>query len=132
MRHRLLPHLLCLTLAACAAPATPRLPASFTLERGQGADLAPGLSLRFDAVADSRCPRGVYCIWAGKLDYRFSILRAGAALDSFTLSPAQPSATPAALDGRQIVLDASSIPAPAAPGVALAYRATLTILPPTP
>jgi len=132
MGHRLLPHLLCLTLAACAAPATPQAAGPFTLERGQGVELAPGLSLRFDAVDDSRCPGGVQCIWAGKLDYRFSIRRAGAALDSFTLSPGQPSATPAALDGRRIVLDQSSIPAPAAPGVALAYRATLTILPPTP
>jgi hypothetical protein len=123
---------LCATLAACAAPAAPRPAASFTLERGASVEVAPGVTVAFEAVDDSRCPPGVQCVWAGKLSYRFSIRRGSDAPETFALSPAQPSAAPAALDGRRIVLDESAIPPAPAPGAAIDYRATFTLVPPDP
>jgi hypothetical protein len=117
----------CVTLAACAA--APQAASTFTLARGQSADIAPGLSLSFDAVDDSRCPPGVRCVWAGRLSYRFSLRRAGQPPETVTLSPGQPAAAPALLDGRRIVLDEAAIPAAPAPGAAIDYRATIAILP---
>ena len=128
MRHLLFP-IVCATLAACAAPGAPQPERSFTLEQGQAVDLAPGLSLHFDEVEDSRCPPGVQCVWAGKLSYRFSIRRGNAAPETFTLSPGAPEVTPKAVDGRRIVLDETTIPAPPAPGASLVYRATIRIVP---
>ena len=129
MRHFLLPAA-CIVLAACASPAAPKPAGPFTLERGASAELAPGVTLTFESVDDSRCPPGVQCIWAGRLGYRFSIRRGSDAPESFTLSPGQPEATPGALAGRRILLDTATIPAPPAPGAAVNYRATLTLVPP--
>ena len=128
MRHLLLPPFACIALAACAAPAAPRLGA-VTLARGASAELAPGLILTFEAVDDSRCPPGVQCVWAGRVIYRFSIRRAGEPATSFTLSPSEPEAAPEALGGRRIRLDTAAIPAAAAPGAAIDWRATLTLVP---
>lgn len=128
MRHLLLPPFACIALAACAAPAAPR-PAVVTLARGASAELAPGLILTFEAVDDSRCPPGVQCVWAGRLIYRFSIRRAGEPAAPFTLSPTEPEAAPGALGGRRIRLDTATIPAAAAPGGAIDWRATLTLVP---
>ena len=127
MRHLLLP-VACIALAACATPAAPRPAGPFTLERGASIDLAPGVTLTFDGVDDSRCPPGVQCVWAGRLGYRFSIRRGGDAPESFTLSPAQPQAAPGVLAGGRILLDTATIPAPPAPGAAIVYRATLTLV----
>jgi len=133
MRHLLLVPAACIALAACAAPAAPRPAGTFmlelTLERGASAELAPGVTLTFESVDDSRCPPGVQCVWAGRLGYRFSIRRGGDAPESFTLSPAQPEAAPGALAGARILLDTATIPAPPAPGAAIVYRATLTLVP---
>jgi len=128
MRH-LLPPLACIALAACAAPAAPRPAATFTLAPGASATLAPGVTLTFEAADDSRCPAGVQCIWAGALSYRFSIRRGGAAPESFTLSPTAPEAAPGALAGTRILLDTATIPAAPAPGAAITYRATITLVP---
>jgi len=130
-----------ITLAACAVPpgpqAAPRQPPQLlrtvTLAPGAGAELAPGFTLRFDEVEDSRCPPGVNCVWAGKLACRFSLLRAGAAPESFTLAPGDGGHVSPALDGARIALDEASLPAPAAPGAAPNHRVTLTLTPaPTP
>ena len=129
MRHLLLLPPACIALAACAAPAAPRPGGAVTLARGASAELAPGIILTFDAVDDSRCPPGVQCVWAGRLMYRFSIRRAGEPAESITLSPAEPEAAPVALGGRRIRLDTAAIPAAAAPGAAIDWRATLTLVP---
>ena len=129
MRHLLLLPAACIALAACATPAAPRPAGTVTLERGASAELAPGVTLTFEAVDDSRCPPGVQCVWAGRLGYRFSIRRGGDAPESFTLSPAQPEAAPGALAGARILLDTAKIPAPPAPGAAIVYRATITLVP---
>ena len=132
MRHLLLLPAACIALAACSTPATPAAPrpaGPFTLERGASLDLAPGLTLTFESVDDSRCPPGVQCVWAGRLGYRFSIRRGNDAPESFTLSPAQPEAAPGALAGRRILLDTATIPAAPAQGATIVYRATLTVVP---
>lgn len=128
MRHLLLLPPACIALAACAAPAAPR-PGAVTLARGASAELAPGVVLTFEAVDDSRCPPGVQCVWAGRLIYRFSIRRGSDAPESFTLSPTEPEAAPGALGGRRIRLDTTAIPAAAAPGAAIDWRVTLTLVP---
>ena len=128
MRHLLLPAA-CIALAACATPAAPKPAGPFTLERGASAELAPGVTLTFESVDDSRCPPGVQCVWAGRLSYRFSIRRGGDAPESFILSPAQPEAAPGTLAGARLQLDTATIPAPPAQGAAIVYRATLTIIP---
>jgi hypothetical protein len=130
MRHLFALPVLCATLVSCAAPAAPRPARTFMLERGARAEVAPGITITFEAVDDSRCPPGVLCVWAGKLSYRFSIRRGGAAPDTFSLSPGQPGAAPAVLGGRRIVLDEGAIPAPPAPAASVQYRATFAILPP--
>lgn len=134
MRHLAALPVFCATLAACAAPAAPTPGATFTLERGQAVDVAPGVTLVFEAVDDSRCPPGMRCVQAGALRYRFSIRAGAAAPDTFTLSPGQLDAAPQALAGRRILLDEAALPAPAAPGIPIVYRATLRLTPtlPTP
>lgn len=129
MRHLLVLPVLCTALAACATPGAPPGPQAFTLEPGQRVEAAPGVTLAFDSVDDSRCPPGVRCVWAGRLIYRFSIGRAGGSLETFSLSPGEPGATPAALAGRRVVLDESSVPAPAAQGAVAHHRIRLTLLP---
>ena len=116
-------------LAACAAPPPLQAPRAFVLEPGAQARLAPGLALRFDAVDDSRCPPGVQCVWAGRLRCRFSLLRDGAVTASLVLAPGDAGHAVAALDGAQLVLDESSLPAPAAPGAVPNQRVTVKLLP---
>lgn len=130
MRHLLFLAILCTTLAACATRAPLPAVGSFALEPGQRLDLAPDLTLRFDAVEDSRCPPGVLCVWAGRLGYRFSLHARRGAPESFELSPTHPTAAPALLGGRRILLDENTIPPPPVPGATAHYRAGITIAPP--
>jgi hypothetical protein len=128
MRHLFALPVLCAALLGCATPAPPVL-GTFTLEPGQELVVAPDTTLHFDAVDDSRCPPNVHCIWAGRLNYRFSLRHGGTALDNIELSPTQLEAAPAALRGRRILLDPAAIPAPPAPGMPANYRATVTLVP---
>jgi hypothetical protein len=130
MRHLLALPVLCTMLSACASAAAPQA-TRFTLEGGQSALIAPGVMLRLESVEDSRCPPGVRCVWAGRLACHFAIRRDGDEPETFTLSPVAPSAAPRILDGRSIVLDESSLPAPAPPGVTPRHRITFTVLPPS-
>jgi len=132
MRHLLALPVLCTALAACATPAaSPQAAARFSLESGQEVLVAPGVMLRLESVEDSRCPPGVRCVWAGRLACHFAIRRDGDRPETFTLSPVAPAAAPDILGGRSIVLDESSLPPPAPPGVTPRHRITLTVLPPS-
>jgi hypothetical protein len=71
---RATPWICALALAGCnpsgsttvTADVRPPLNQPFTLEVGQAAVFfEPALVIRFAAVADSRCPTNVYCIWEG-------------------------------------------------------------------
>lgn len=132
MRHLLAMPLACAVIVACATPAAPQPAGPFTLARGASVPVAPGITVSFDAVEDSRCPSGVQCVWAGRLSYRFSIRRGDAAPDTFTLSPAQPEAAPAALGGHRIVLDVDTIPPAPPQGTSIDYRATFSVVPSQP
>lgn len=132
MRHLFPLPVLCVLLAACATPSSPQPGGPFTLARGAGMPVASGLVLRFDAVDDSRCPAGVQCVWAGRLSYRFSLRRGAGMSEAFSLSPEQPAAAPAALQGLRIVLDTHAIPPAPAPGATVDYRATFSIVPSQP
>jgi hypothetical protein len=132
MRHLLAMPLACAVIVACATPAAPQPAGPFTLARGVSVLVAPGLTVSFDEVEDSRCPPGVQCVWAGRLSYRFSIRRGGGAPDTFALSPAQPEAAPAALGGHRIVLDADTIPPAPPQGTSIDYRAVFSVVPSQP
>lgn len=128
MRHLLALPFACIMLTACAAPPGPAARV-FTLAPGGSAEAAPGVTLRFEEVEDSRCPPGVRCVWAGKLDCRFSLSQAGAASESFTLSPGDPGHASRLLGGARIELDEASLPAPAAPDALANHRVTVKVLP---
>lgn len=111
---RLLPlsAVLALALGACAATPAPNRQAGrapFHLLPNESIDLAPGVTLTYDSLSDSRCPPDVTCIWAGKLSYQFT-LHTGRKAEPFALGPGQSSYVPAALNGKRIVLDESALP----------------------
>ena len=99
-------------LAACvhAAPATATATATILLIERQSVTVAPGAVLTYDSVADSRCPPDVRCVMAGKVVYSFT-LTLGQAVEHFTLSPAAPAYTSAALGGTRITLADAAPPA---------------------
>jgi hypothetical protein len=72
-------------LAGCAdvIPA-PLHGGSYVLAEHQQAALGGGVSVLYDRFEDSRCPKNVYCIQAGKLSYHF-ILSGPAGKESFEL-----------------------------------------------
>ncbi len=78
-------------LVACAATATeePVKDMHIKLLPEQSAQLVGGATLRYDRAADSRCPPGVRCIWAGEVAYHFT-LQAGGASEQFVLRAEQP------------------------------------------
>jgi hypothetical protein len=102
---------LALTLDGCASAGPQQMKASsLQLVPHQSVELAPGTTLTYDSVSDSRCPPDVKCIWAGKLSYQFT-LKGPAASDSFSLGPDQLEYTSPALHGARVVLDEKAIPA---------------------
>ncbi|WP_426173425.1 hypothetical protein [Massilia sp. TWR1-2-2] len=69
------------SLAGCAGTPLdqPLRGGSFPLAERQAVTLAPGVAVRYDSFADSRCPTGAMCIWAGKVSYNFTLTsKAGA------------------------------------------------------
>ena len=62
---------------------------SFSLDQGATACLtgAEAFSIRFDSVSgDSRCPVGVQCIWAGRVDAVFTLSQGKDTRTTVTLS----------------------------------------------
>ncbi|MBK7937039.1 MAG: hypothetical protein IPJ82_08055 [Lewinellaceae bacterium] len=70
-----------LSLTGCPSPGGDcavdfRVGESFTLDQGTTACLtgAESFTIRFDSISgDSRCPVGVQCIWAGRVDGVFTL-----------------------------------------------------------
>jgi hypothetical protein len=120
---RLLPLLpvfaISLALSACASDGGGAAPGNGPLRLlpHDSATLAPGVTLTYDSVSDSRCPPGVKCIWAGRLDYRFT-LKSGNTVETFALAPDKASHTSGMLPGARIELDTSAVPAATQPPVA--------------
>ena len=123
----------CLLAAACANAAPEKsMDATITLLPAASATLAPtapGATLHFDRIEDSRCPPDARCITAGKLRFHFT-LSASAGHESFALDKEAPSFSPAKLPGLKIAL-APLDPPPARPssasGPAPAIAVTLNI-----
>ena len=76
-----------LSLAGCAdvTPA-PLHGGSYPLAEHQQAALGGGVSVLYDRFEDSRCPKDVYCIQAGKVRYHF-ILSGPAGNENISLEP---------------------------------------------
>jgi hypothetical protein len=74
------------SLAGCAGTAIeqPLRSASYPLAEHQVATLSSTVSVRYDSFTDSRCPKNVMCIWAGKVSYHFT-LTSKAGSESFAL-----------------------------------------------
>lgn len=90
-------------LVLLPASAAPVSGSTLSMTEHQSITVAPGAVLTYDSVNDSRCPPGVQCVVAGKVVYSFT-LTLGETREQFTLTPAAPSFSPAALDGKQIAL----------------------------
>lgn len=115
LRPWLLVLVMSMALGACASDGGgPAAPANgpFRLVPHESATLAPDVTLTYDSVSDSRCPPGVQCIWAGKLEYRFT-LKSASAVETFALAPENTSHTSALLPGARIELDTAAVPAAA-------------------
>jgi hypothetical protein len=124
------PALLCavlpLALSACAGQhaAAPR---TITLAPGGHADIGNGATLAYDSYSDSRCPRGVWCVWSGELVYRFTASN-GKDIEPFTVTLPNTSHVSTALGGARIVLDPARVPPPPHDGSSPAqYSVTLTV-----
>lgn len=122
-------------LAGCAAPPSAApvkdqpMDTSVTLQPEATVAVGPTAMLRYDGVADSRCPPGVHCVWAGELAYKFT-LSSGAGKESFDLTSARPAFDATVLPGARIALATNPEPppkpanAPAAPAPSVALRIT--------
>lgn len=104
-------------LAGCAAapPAAPakeqNMDTRVTLLPERSVAAGPNAMLRYDGVADSRCPPGMTCVWAGELAYTFT-LSSGAGKESFGLTSARPAFDASLVEGLRVALDDSG-PEPA-------------------
>jgi hypothetical protein len=121
-------------LAGCAAPsATPAkdqsMNTSVTLQPERTVAVGPTAVLRYDGAADSRCPPGVQCVWAGELAYKFT-LTSPAGKEMFGLTAAKPAFASSAVTGLRIALGDNPEPKvrPAnAPAPAPAHPVTVSI-----
>jgi hypothetical protein len=115
-------------LAACATMSdAPVKDATLTLQPQQTLAIGETISQRYDSVADSRCPAGARCIWAGKIAYHFTLLgRAGS--EAFTLEPGSPVFDSKVFKGVSIMLAlAEPPPVRAATEPPLPHPVTVTI-----
>ena len=86
-------------LAGCAdvTPA-PLHGGSYVLVEHQQAELGGGVSVLYDRFEDSRCPKNVYCIQAGKVRYHF-ILNGPAGKENISLDNEGDARTSASVPG---------------------------------
>ena len=60
--------------AAVAEPTAAPAPASVVISIGEETSVGPGSRLRLlRMVSDSRCPKGVQCVWAGEVTLEFEL-----------------------------------------------------------
>ncbi len=113
---------------AATAPTDKEQPmnTSVTLQPERSVAVGPS-SLRYDGVADSRCPPNMKCVWAGELAYKFT-LSGPAGQEMFGLTAAKPSFAATTVPGATIALGQSDMPPVAAAGAAaIAHPVTVTI-----
>ncbi|MGZ8320948.1 MAG: hypothetical protein ACXWVD_17750 [Telluria sp.] len=115
-------------LAACATMSeAPVKDATLKLQPQQTLAIGETISLRYDSVADSRCPAGARCIWAGKIVYHFTLLgRTGS--EAFTLESGTPVFDSKVFQGVSVLLaPAEPPPVRAATEPPLQHPVTVTI-----
>jgi hypothetical protein len=122
--------LLCATLpfalCACAGPRV-AVPQAVALAPGQHADIGNGATLSYDSYSDSRCPKGVWCVWSGELVYHFTLVTPKDT-EAFTVTLPGTTHISPALGGARITLDPSHVPPPPHDGSGPAqYAVTLTV-----
>ncbi|QNA88005.1 hypothetical protein G4G28_05050 [Massilia sp. Dwa41.01b] len=128
MRHLFALPVFCAAMAACAAPGGGP-PGPITLALHASAQIAPGLTLTYDSVEDSRCPPGVHCVWAGVLAYHFSLQGKNGPAERFELQPGKPGHASALLPGARIELDESIAASPPPQGAAPTLPVRLRVKP---
>ncbi|MGZ5201582.1 MAG: hypothetical protein ACXWC4_17600 [Telluria sp.] len=113
-------------LSACAGQhaAAPR---TFNLAPGERTEIGYGATLAYDSYSDSRCPKGVWCVWSGELVYRFTAAN-GKVVEPFTITLPNTSYVSSALGGARIALDPARVPPPPHDGSSpTQYSVTLTV-----
>ena len=111
---------LCAAIALCSLMAgagaqMPENSRSVQIAEHQTVTLAPAVSLRYDSAADSRCPKNVQCVVAGKVTHSFT-LSSKTGEEVFTLDREGAQFTSTELPGITIVL--ARDPVPDSPGAA--------------
>jgi hypothetical protein len=103
-------------VTACATLAEdPVKDATLTLQPQQTLALSKTITLRYDRVVDTRCPKGVLCVWAGKVVYHFTLAGVGGT-ESFALEADKPRYLSKVVKGVTIVLATTEPPDVVAPG----------------
>lgn len=98
-------------LAGCASALQEQImDTSLTLLPKASAPLSRSATLRYDGVADSRCPPDAKCIWAGDVRHTFT-LSSGSGNETFGLNPEHPEHASATISGLKITL-AQTAPSP--------------------
>ncbi len=126
-----LPLLSSLVLAACAPPSQIQvnLDKEFTLSPGQTATVSgQDLQIKFiQETADSRCPKGVQCIWAGEVSCTVQVTKAGSTVEVvLTESGAGDHATKS-LDGYEVAFHVTPYPEAGKTIKPGDYRLTMTV-----
>jgi hypothetical protein len=129
----MIPVLLALMLGGCTT--TPKINASpgqeFTLAIGQSAGISgENLTIEFVSVtADSRCPQGVTCVWAGEVSCIVKITLAGKAPFNLVIKQPGASDTPASqvFDGHTMAFKVTPYPTAGKKIADKEYRLTMTV-----
>jgi hypothetical protein len=108
-------------LAGCASTHPAISSGSFVLAEKHQVALGRSVALHYDSFADSRCPKNVQCIWAGKRSYQFTLARPDGS-ETFKLAADGDAFASAALKGVSIVLSQTEVPAAASAEHAVALR----------
>lgn len=128
-----------LSLTGCPSPGGDcavdfRVGESFTLDQGTTACLtgAETFTIRFDSISgDSRCPVGVQCIWAGRVDGVFTLQSGKNTRSTVTLSSGdfgQGGTAEARVNGYTVKLDGVSPAKEEGKPIAQKdYKASLTV-----
>jgi hypothetical protein len=99
----------CATMPSAAPVKEPSMDTSVTLLPERSVAVGPTAMLRYDGVADSRCPPGVHCVWAGELAYLFTLSN-GAGKEPFGLTSARPAFDASVVPGLRVALGANPAP----------------------
>jgi hypothetical protein len=99
----------CLLAACTTISEAPVNDATLTLQPQQTLALGQTISLRYERADDSRCPANARCVWAGTINYHFTLVGKTAS-EPFMLNIDKPTFDSNALKGVRIVLATTDPP----------------------